>query len=236
MLRVRRWSRPSIAAVAVVASVLDLAACRGRAREDAAPGATGDASFSLAISTGDASSSSAVSVATIAAGTPVWFETNPATPNLNARVDLGTLRSVGDELEVHVRWPPSPGERIDARLEGKPIPPEGSVWHEVVRVVCTPTGPLSYYVDNRLVGPDGTEVRHLVNEPATARAEQERRRPLLSYGTSPRDLACWAAARKCDGAPFTWPPPRNLAPLDDSERATRMRAEHNARFVPQCRL
>ncbi len=57
-----------------------------------------------------------------------------------------------------------------------------------------------------------------------------------SYGPDPRSLVCWAAARKCDGKDFTWPPPPNLAPLDNSARAAAMRKAYAAGFAPACRL
>ena len=57
-----------------------------------------------------------------------------------------------------------------------------------------------------------------------------------SYGPDPRSMACWAAARKCAGEPFTWPPPPNMTPLENTAEALEMNSDYNKPFVPTCTL
>jgi hypothetical protein len=49
-------------------------------------------------------------------------------------------------------------------------------------------------------------------------------------------MACWAAARKCAGEPFTWPPPPNMTPLENTAEALKMNSDYNKPFVPTCTL
>ncbi len=185
---------------------------------------------------GDAGLSSAV----VGAGTPVWFEAQPTEPLLNTKVDLGTIRATGDELEVTLEWPMSLGLKlaIEANEPGLVIP-EGSRQFSTERVVCTGRGAMHWETQSRVLGPDGGVLRKKEQDPKIARARAEAEFESStpgSYGPSPRGLVCWAVARKCRGEPVSWPPPPNLTPLEYSDRADRMRAEYNAHFVPGCSL
>jgi hypothetical protein len=156
----------------------------------------------------------------VGAGTPVWFGSAPAIPELNTQVDLGTIRAINDEFEVVLEWPES---RMFA----------------TERVVCTGRGALHFEISSRVIDADGGVLRVREYDPASARAKAEQAFAESgpgSFGSDPRSLVCWAVARKCDGQPISWPPPPNLTPLEYSERADRMRAEYNARFIPGCRL
>jgi hypothetical protein len=176
----------------------------------------------------------------VGAGTSVWFGSVPAIPELNTQVDLGTIRTINDELEVTLEWPMSPGlqgalQRNDPGLEI----PAGSRMFGTERIVCTSRGALYFETSSRLLGPDGGVLRNREYDPKSARAKAEQtfaESSPGSFGSDPRSLVCWAVARKCDGQAISWPPPPNLTPLEHSERAERMGAEYNARFVPACRL
>ncbi|KXO72951.1 hypothetical protein AYJ56_17310 [Brucella anthropi] len=83
-----------------------------------------------------------------------------------------------------------------------------------------------------------------VHDPASQRAEAGVRASqrakigngVASYGSDPRSLACWAAARKCANEAFTWPPPPNRTPLEYTEEARKMNEDYNKTFVPTCIL
>jgi len=174
----------------------------------------------------------------IAAGTPRWVDSMPGEPLLNARVDVGTIRVVDGELEVTLEWPVGPGMVNDARVrEPQLVVPPGTVSRDRERVDCGADGELSFAVESVWVAADGRIVRR-----KEWPAAEERKRARASaygrarYGRDPRSLVCFAVAAKCAGRPLVWPPPANLAPLEDSERARRMRAEYAAQFVPGCRL
>jgi hypothetical protein len=176
----------------------------------------------------------------VAAGSPFWFEIDPAVPELNTKIDLGTLRAIDDELEVQLEWPMSPGLRMAIQSQEPSVMiTDGSRLFATERVVCTTRGAMHFETLSRLVGPDGGELRRRDEEPAAARAQAEEsfsKQHLDSYGRDPRSLVCWAVARKCGGEAVTWPPPPNRTPLEYSERADRMRAEYNALFIPKCGL
>jgi hypothetical protein len=174
----------------------------------------------------------------VGAGTPVWFENDPAVPELNTRVDLGTVRAINDELEVGLEWPMSLGLKlaIEANDPGLEVP-AGSRLFATERVVCSKRGALHFETQSRLVGPDGGVLRIKEADSKSARTAAEQTFTSSSpgsYGRDPRSLVCWAVARKCAGQPVSWPPPPNLTPLEYSERADRMRAEYNASFIPRC--
>ena len=176
----------------------------------------------------------------VGAGTPVWFEIDPSVPELNTRVDLGTVRAIDDELEAALEWPMSFGltQAIEANDPSVEVP-AGSRLFATERIVCTKRGALHFETGSRLVGPDGGVLRIKEADPKSARVEAEEwfaKSSPGSYGSDPRSLVCWAVARKCAGQPLSWPPPPNLTPLEYSERADRMRAEYNAHFIPGCSL
>lgn len=100
-----------------------------------------------------------------------------------------------------------------------------------------------YAVETRVVAPDEALIFSETFNPAEERlkaekAEKEMRDFLGSrggYSPNPLSLACWAAARKCEGRDFYRPPPPNKTPLEHSDRATRMQAEYDSMFVPSCK-
>ena len=182
--------------------------------------------------------------AAIGGGASVWIDStpDPQFALINARVDVGTLRQVGDAIEAQLSWTLKLGMLRDARAAHPDLKiPDGSQSIERERIVCRPEGPLSYRVETTLVAPDGKLIDRQAFEPARERRkseEQEMRRPgsMLGYHPDPISLVCWAVARKCEDKPMSWPPPRNETPLEYSERAARMRAEYNRTFVPRCTL
>jgi hypothetical protein len=103
---------------------------------------------------------------------------------------------------------------------------------------------LYFRVESTIIDPDGTLIVRKTFDPAKERLKAEASakemraisRMPVGYGSNPRSLVCWAAARKCEGKDFSWPPPPNKTPLEYSERATRMQAEYNRMFVPTCVL
>jgi hypothetical protein len=175
----------------------------------------------------------AVSVAasSIASGTPLWVATDTKRSVITAMVDIGTLRQVGDALQVTINWPYAPAS-------------EGPDNADQERIICSPSHAISYPVTLGKVGAHGTyHVAHTYDVAKQRRiAEREDRQMAAmggippSYGDDPRSLACWAAARKCAGEKFTWPPPPNETPLVKSPRAVAMNDAYNRQFRPSCTL
>jgi hypothetical protein len=182
--------------------------------------------------------------AAIGGGASVWIDSvpDPAFALINARVDVGTLRQVGDAIEAQVSWPLKLGALRDAQAARPGLTiPEGSQLIERTRIVCRPEGPLSYRVETTLVTPDGKLIDRQTFDPDRERRtseEQEKRwsGSRAGYHPDPPSLVCWAVARKCDGKPMSWPPPPNETPLEHSERAARMNAAYDRMFVPRCAL
>ena len=170
-----------------------------------------------------------VSTERFASGKPLWVDSEPGNPLLNARVDVGTMHAVGEAIEFDIRWPITPGFIAD---QPELVIPDGSVYSSRERVICRPEGIVDFPVREELRGPDGTEFWRREHDVAEMRKGAEVRR----YAPNPRSLVCFAAARKCARQPLSWPPPPNLAPLDGSERAARMRAEYASLFMPACAL
>ena len=179
-----------------------------------------------------------IPAAQIAAGQSLWVDSQPGDALLNARVDIGAMRQNGDEIEVSLRWQVSPGFVIDLRLKEPDlqVPPQ-SVIVDRERVVCKAHGMLSYALESTIVAPDGTRIREKKYDPVVERKREESRSgDSDGYHPNPRSLVCWAAARKCEGKPFTWPPPPDKTPLEHSARASAMRTAYDREFVPSCRL
>lgn len=177
--------------------------------------------------------------AAVAGGQPVWIDSEPDSKLslINVRVDVGTLRQVGDAIEARLAWTLRLGVLRDTRANHPDLDiPDGSQSIDRERIVCRPHGALFYRVENTLVSPAGELIHRRAFDPTEERRKEEEARWPISYGPDPRSLVCWAAARKCDDKPMSWPPPANNAPLEHSEHATRMRAEHDALFVPRCKL
>ncbi len=187
-----------------------------------------------------------VPAARIGAGTAlvVDSEPDPAFSAINARVDVGRLRQKGDAIEAELSWPLRLGALIDARAARPGIDiPDGSASISRERIVCRTAGALSYAIEIRIVAPDGHVVDSRSFDAAVARRDAEEQDRAFgrslgpsSYGTDPRSLVCRAAARRCDGHDFRWPPPPNQTPLEHSARADAMRKAYAAEFVPSCRL
>jgi hypothetical protein len=197
----------------------------------------------IALSAGNGACEPATSVpaAAIGSGSPVLVDSNtdPKFELINVRVDIGTLRQIGDAIEAELTWTLRLGLLRDTRAAhpGVNIPDESaSVSRE--RIVCRPDGALYYVVETRIVAPDGTLVTRQTHDAEVERKKAEelqlKWRPV--YSNDPRSLVCWAAARKCEEKDFAWPPPPNRTPLEDSERATKMRKDYNSQFVPRCRV
>lgn len=181
--------------------------------------------------------------AAIGGGASVWIDStpDPKFALINARVDVGTLRQVGDAIEAQFSRILRLGMLRDIQAVYPDLKiPDGSLLVDRERIVCRPEGPLRYRVETTLVAVDGKVIGRRAFDPAGERRkseEQERQAGrTLGYHPDPISLVCWAVARKCEDKPMSWPPPRNEAPLENSERADRMRADYNRMFVPRCGL
>jgi len=173
----------------------------------------------------------------IASGTQRWVETMPTDPLLNAKVDIGSLRSVGNEIEYLIEFPMVFGTRA-ALLEENPSLeiPEGATVQYRERVTCTAKGPVNYPLARRLVASDGREIERTAYDVDKKRAEAQAPSKLGSHGPNPRSFVCWAGASKCQAKALVWPPPPNKTPLEHSARADKMDADYNAQFMPACPL
>jgi hypothetical protein len=97
---IARGSRDALFALA-------LAACDRTCANDGAATDAGRATFADA---------GGVPAAVIAGGKTFWTDSLPDEPLINARVDIGTLHSVGaDEIEVVLEWPSAPGSLMTWR-------------------------------------------------------------------------------------------------------------------------
>jgi hypothetical protein len=187
---------------------------------------------------------SSAPAAAVASGSPLWVDSNldPEYALINARVDIGSLAQSGDTIEAKVAWPLiGHGSLIDASAAHPGVTiPKGSNLVETAQVVCRENHALYYTIQESIVSPDGKTLDRQVFNAAEQRtkAEGRERANLLpfSYGSDAYSLVCWAAAQKCEGTDYRWPPPPNLSPLEHSERATKMNAEYNRPFIPHCRL
>ncbi|MFB8343468.1 hypothetical protein ACWGNA_20345 [Brucella cytisi] len=167
----------------------------------------------------------------IAAGSAQWVSSSGDKSPTDALVDIGSMRQMGDALEVIIRWPYLPASYGPEAVEKN-------------RIICRTNGAFSFSVEEGHVSPDGHYQFTNVYDPASQRAEAEKRASQMarigngvsSYGSDPRSLACWAAARKCANEAFTWPPPPNRTPLEYTEEARKMNTDYNKMFVPACQL
>lgn len=185
----------------------------------------------------------AITADQIASGTSLWVASEPdaAFRLINARVDIGTLRWVGDEVEVQMRWPTSPGLlKIIQEAHPKAKLSTETQFIDRERVACRPNGMLFYRVESMALTAAGKTIyrqtfdSHQARTQAEAFLKQAFASSLNSYGPDPRSLVCWAAARKCDNTPFSWPPPPNNTPLEYSDKARQMQAEYDRHFFPSC--
>jgi hypothetical protein len=167
----------------------------------------------------------------IASGKPVWVASDRNKSAIDALVDIGDMRQVGDALDISIRWPYAPTEH-------------GHEQAEEDRVICQPDEAISFDINDGFIGADGQYHKINTYNPIKARQQAEHFSAEMakmggippSYGTDPRSLACWAAARKCAGQNFTWPPPPNNTPLENTPKATEMNDKYNKSFVPTCTL
>ncbi len=180
-------------------------------------------------------------VSVIGAGEPYWIDSNPKHALINARVDIGTMHWVEDEIEAQFLWPSAPGLLRDFRSSHPNLKvPEGSYFYDRERVLCGKEAMVHYLVESSVLAPDGTPIYRKTFNPKEERLKAEASEKTLrsslgaTYGSDPRSLVCWAAARKCERRNFSWPPPPNMTPLEHSERAKRMHTEYNRMFVPAC--
>lgn len=177
----------------------------------------------------------------IAGGTLLWVESKPEMELLNALVDIGQIKKIGDEYETTLSFPFPPGELNDMAFKGEKLPAPKDVLlksreKSVERVHCGVKDMYAFAVKTWTETPDGKSLRV-----KTYDADKERKATLAdkygtsSYGNDPRSLICWAMARKCAKEPFTWPPPKNKTPLEHSKKADDMRAAYAKKFFPTCK-
>lgn len=167
----------------------------------------------------------------IGGGSVKWVSSSADKSPTDAMVDIGSMRQKGDALEVIIRWPYMPASY-------------GAEAVEKDHIICRANGALSFSVEEGHVSTDGHYQFKNVGDPASRRKEAEKRalqmakisNGISSYGSDPRSLACWAAARKCASEAFTWPPPPNKTPLEYTEEARKMNDDYNKLFVPTCKL
>lgn len=172
-----------------------------------------------------------VNPSAIASGKPLWVASETDKSVITALVDIGTLRQIGSELQVTMSWPYMP------KAEG----PDNA---EQDRIICSKDNAVLYMITDGYIGSDGDY--HIVHtydpekQRKIAEHENEQMEKLggipMSYGSDPRSLACWTAARKCAGQKFTWPPPPNNTPLVNSKQAIEMNQAYNNTFRPTCTL
>jgi hypothetical protein len=206
----------------------------------------------IALAAGDGACEPATSVpaTAIASGSSVVVNSQSDPQSIiNVRVDIGTLRQIGDAIEAELTWTLRLGMLNDTRaLHPGVTIPEGSASVELARIVCRLDGELSYSIETRIVAPDGNLVDRRTYDAAVERKKAEEQEQQWArmwgrtnstpkgYSPNPFSLVCWAAARKCEGRGLIWPPPPNNTPLEYSERATKMQTDYNRQFVPRCRL
>ena len=185
----------------------------------------------------------AAPAAALASGAPFWVDSqlDPEFAIINARVDIGSMHQLGDAIEVEVARQLVLGLLNDYRAwHPGVVIPDGSASVEVARIVCRENHALYYTIEEKILSPDGKILNRQVHNADQERTKAETRERASSfpssYGPGPYNLVCWAAARKCNGEDYRWPPPPNLTPLEHSERATKMRAEYNRPFIPHCQL
>ena len=172
-----------------------------------------------------------VAPSAIAAGSPQWIASSGDKSSIDALVDIGSMRQIDDVLEVEIRWPYLPVSY-------------GSEESDKEHIICQADHAISFSIEIGFVSPDGQYHVKRTLDPASEREKAEQRDAEManigggfsSYGSDPRSLACWAAARKCAGESFTWPPPPNETPLEYSDRARKMNSDYNLAFVPTCTL
>ncbi len=173
----------------------------------------------------------AIAPTSIATGSPQWVASNGDQSSVDALVDIGSMRQIGDALEVFIRWPYLPASY-------GPEPAEKD------HIFCQVDRALSFSVEEGFFSPDG---KYLIKEAFNPENQREQAKQLASqmaktgngfwsYGSDPRSLACWAAARKCAGQDFTWPPPPNRTPLEYTEKARKMNDAYKKMFVPTCKI
>jgi hypothetical protein len=199
--------------------------------------------FLIALMAGEGACETPIPATAIGSGSPVVVDTDPQTPLINVRVDIGTLRQIGDAIEAEMTWTLRRGLLADARHDYPGVTiPAGSAHVERQRTICRSEAEVNYLVETRIVAPDGTLVARRAYDADAERKKAEERHlaritsAAAGYSHNLGSLVCWAVASKCEDKDFTWPPPPDETPLEHSERATKMRADYNSKFIPRCRL
>lgn len=173
-----------------------------------------------------------------------WQVVMPQDAAHSVKVDLASIKPADDQddaLEYVADWPLTPQLRQALKAENVENLPDGSKWFTRSRVVCTPRGPIEYDVENRVVDPNGTELRKRAYNPGV-----ERKNATLPTNGGPTDvsayrqdagsLVCLVAKTRCAHENFSWPPPPNPAGLGTTDEHKKLRAQYNDGFVPKCKL
>ena len=144
-----------------------------------------------------------------------WQVVTPQSDNTKSvRVDLKSIHPLesDDSLEYTAHWPTTK-QLEDALVSENISMPPGSKWIVRSRVVCTPKGPIAYDVENRVVDPQGKELRkrtyNAVSERHAAETPPNGPTDMSAYRQDAPSLVCWVAAKRCEHKSFAWPPPEN---------------------------
>lgn len=171
-----------------------------------------------------------------------WYVVTPQDAAHSVKVDLKSIHPADNEddaLEYNGHWPTTP--QLEAALVSENISmPPGSKWIVRSRVVCTPMGPIAYDVENRVVDPNGKELRKRVykiaEERHTASTPPNGPTDMSAYREDAPSLVCLVAKMRCDHKNFSWPPPQNPAGGGTTDEHKKLRAQYNEGFVPKCKL
>ena len=96
--------------------------------------------FLLALMAGEGACETSIPATAIGSGSPVVVDSQSDPDDLiNVRVDIGTLRQIGDAIEAEPTWTLRRGLLSDARADhpGTTIP-DGSAYVERQRIICRP--------------------------------------------------------------------------------------------------
>lgn len=183
----------------------------------------------------------------IASGKDYWVDSqpDPEFANINARVNLGTLREIERGVyDVDLRWPLGFDDRKSwqRKIPGVVLTPANyQIYRE--RITCHQDKQFSFSYQSALYDGQGQALKVETKVIALAqRAAEESHAQFLkrlgttdtvSYGSDPRSLVCWAVAQKCRNQAFYWPPPPNLTPFDSPAIETLL-LKYNQQFVPAC--
>ncbi len=168
----------------------------------------------------------------VGSGKSFTIDSNPDMRN-SPHVDLGTIKQIGGEFEAVISW----SFVTPKQKQAHPDLPDDAQIFERDRIECQPNRVFYYTIEEGIQTPDGKILDSQKLDPAKKRQEATGD-PLLvddSYHPNPSSLVCWAAARKCEGKPLSWPPPP-MAYSDNGKLMTQILNDWNKLFVPSCRL